>query len=289
MRRSRERWFYWIITPWLLGFLLLHVLPALGTILFAFFEWDLPGAARFVGLDHFRQILTDPVFRKALLNTGLFSLVTVPASTGLGLALAALLYRRAAGVRFFRTVFLLPAVVPGVATALTWAWMLNPRFGPVNRALALLGVSGPAWLHEPQLALPVVMLVHLWTAGINMVVYLAALQNLPGELFDAARIDGANSRQRFRHLTRPLLSPITFYLVIVNLIGTFQVFTPIYILTGGGPDNATLTLPLYIYWNAFRWGHLGYAAALSSLLLAAVVSLSAVLFRLANRSVFYPG
>jgi multiple sugar transport system permease protein len=234
-------------------------------------------------------MFSDPIFIKALLNSAYFALATVPLSIGLGMVLALLTKPFTRGVRFLRSAFLLPAVVPGVAAALTWGWVFNPRYGLVNTMLSILGIEGPAWLFDPALAMPVVILIHLWTAGINMFVYLAAMQNLPAELYEAARIDGANARQRFWKLTWPLLAPITLYLAIINLIGSFQAFTPVYILTGGGPNNATLTLPLYIYQSAFQWGDLGYAASVASTMLCLVLGLAILLVRSASRSVYTIG
>ena len=160
---------------------------------------------------------------------------------------------------------------------------------PVNQALAWLGVDGPAWLHSPAWAMPTLILLGLWGAGVNMVVYLAALEAVPTELHEAAQLDGAGAWQRFRHVSWPLLTPVTFYLGVANLVGAFQVFTPTYVLTGGGPENATLTLPLYLYQNAFAYGRLGYAAALAVALLACVGLLTWAQFRLLERRVFYPG
>jgi multiple sugar transport system permease protein len=289
LRQKREVWFYLIVTPWLLGFLLLHFLPALGTLLLSLLQWELPRAPEFVGLKNFARMFSDPSFIKALLNSAYFALATVPLSIGLGMVLALLTKPFTRGVRFLRSVFLLPAVVPGVAAALTWGWVFNPRYGLVNTMLSILGIEGPTWLFDPALAMPVVILIHLWTAGINMFVYLAAMQNLPAELYEAARIDGANAHQRFLKLTWPLLAPITLYLAIINLIGSFQAFTPVYILTGGGPNNATLTLPLYIYQSAFQWGDLGYAASVASTMLCLVLGLAILLVRSATRSVYTIG
>ena len=283
LKRKHEIWFYVITTPWLLGFLFLHFLPSISTLLLSLLNWELPGEVEFVGLDQFARLFSDPIFLRALLNSAYFALATVPLSIGVGLVLALLTKTFSKGFRFARSVFLLPAVVPSVAAALTWGWIFNPRYGLVNALLAAVGIDGPAWLFDPVLAMPVVILIHLWTAGINMFVYLAAMQNLPLELYDAARIDGANARQRFWRLTWPLLAPVTIYLVLVNLIGSFQAFTPVYILTGGGPDNATLTLPLYIYQAAFAWGDLGYAASAATVMLILILVLVVFLLLSANR------
>ena len=183
----------------------------------------------------------------------------MPAGIFLGLVLALLLNQKRRGVSLFRGIFFLPVVVSGVATTLVWGWVFNPRYGLVNALLALVGIRGPAWLQDEHWAMPALILMSLWNVGVNMVIYLAALQDVP----------------------------VTFYLIVVNLIGSFQMFTPTYILTRGGPNNATLTLPLYIYLNAFSWGNLGYASTLSFILFLFIAILTLVQFRLAKRWVFY--
>jgi multiple sugar transport system permease protein len=183
----------------------------------------------------------------------------------------------------------MPAVIAGVATALMWGWIFNPRYGLLDGILGLAGIAGPAWLRDPAWALPSMMLIGLWNVGINVVVYLAALGTVPRELHDAAALDGAGAVGRFRHVTWPALLPITFYLAIVNAIGASQVFTPTYVLTGGGPDDATLTTALYIYQTAFAYGELGYASAMAIVVFVAVLALTAVGFRFGGRRVPYLG
>lgn len=289
LARRRERWFYLLISPWLIGFLLFQLVPLVGAFLLSFHEWPLPKAPYFVGFRHFSSLFTDPIFRRTLLNTVYYALGTVPPGIALGLSLALLLNRKRHGVAVWRAVFFLPVVISGVATTLLWGWIFNPKYGLVNNLLGLLGISGPGWFYDEAWAMPALILMSLWNVGINMVVYLAALQNIPRELVEAAKLDGAGGRARFIHVTWPLISPATFYLLIVNLIGAFQVFTPTYILTRGGPNNATLTLPLYIYLNVFSYGKMGYGAALSWAALVLILGLTLVQFRLAHGWVFYTG
>ncbi len=289
LAKKRERWFYLLISPWLLGFLLFQAAPLLGSFGLSFAEWPLPQPPSYVGLANFQTMLADPLLGRTLLNTAYYALGTVPAGIGMGLGLALLLNRQRSGVTLFRTIFFLPAVVSGVATVLLWGWVFNPRFGIANAILAQVGIRGPGWLQDESWAMPALILMSLWGIGTSMVVYLAALQGIPQELNEAASLDGAGGWRRFRHVTWPLISPVTFFLVVVNLIGAFQVFTPTYMLTQGGPDNATLTLPLYIYLNAFAWGRLGYASTLALVLFAVVLMLTVLQFRLADRWVFYAG
>jgi len=287
--RRKERWFYLMISPWLLGFAALQAAPVAAAFVMALFDWPLPQPPRFVGWDHFAALHQDGLFVKTLLNSLYFTLGTVPTAIGLGLLLALLLNHKLPGVRLVRAVFLMPAAISGVATTLAWGWVFNARYGLLNALLRSVGLPGPSWLLSEILAMPTMMLIHLWTAGVNMIVFLAAIRAVPAELTEAALIDGADGWQRFRHITWPLISPATFYLLLINLIGTFQVFTPMYLLTGGGPNNATLTLPLYIYQTAFAWGSLGYASALSAVLFALVLGLTALLVRSLEPRVYYLG
>lgn len=289
LTRRRERWFYLLIAPWWIGFLLFQVVPIASVFLLVFYEWPLPKSPYFVGLSHLSALLNDPLFGRTLLNTLYYALGTVPTGIALGLILALLLNRSWHGVAFFRSVFFLPVVISGVATTLLWGWIFNPKYGLVNNLLDLLGINGPGWFYDEAWAMPALILMSLWNVGINIVVYLAALQNIPRELQEAAKLDGAWRWARFVHITWPLISPATFYLLIVNIIGAFQVFTPTYILTRGGPNNATLTLPLYIYLNVFSYGKMGYGATLACAALVLILVFTLTQFRLARGWVFYIG
>jgi multiple sugar transport system permease protein len=206
---------------------------------------------------------------------------------GLALILAYLLNNRVRGATLFRTVFFLPVVITGAAVALLWGWLFNSRYGLINQLLALVGIHGPAWLQDAHWAMPAMILMSLWNIGGSMIVYLAALQDLPSELVEAAVLNGANPVQVARFVILPYISPVTFYLVVLGVIGSFQVFTPTYMLTQGGPANATMTAGLYIYFNAFQWHNIGYASVLSWLLCVIVVAVAAVQFGLARRWVYY--
>lgn len=285
LARRRERWFYLLIGPWLIGLVLLQAGPILAGVLLTFGEWPVPQAPRWVGLDNLTELAHDGRFWQTLGNTAVYAVGTVVPGLLVGLGLALLVRRPRRGIGTFRLLFFLPVVVSGVATALLWGWLLNPRFGLAEQGLRMLGIDGPAWFHDPAWAMPALILMSLWSVGVTMLVYVAALNAVPGELHDAAAIDGAGRRGRFRHVTWPLISPVTLYLVVVNVVGAFQVFTPIHLLTGGGPDGATLTLPVHIYQTAFAHGRLGYASALATVLFLLVLALTAVLFRVAGRRV----
>jgi multiple sugar transport system permease protein len=287
--RSRERWFYLLISPWLIGLLALQVIPLLAAALLAFADWEPPLAARWTGLENFAQLVADPRFATAVVNTVVYGIATVVPGLAIGLGLALLLGGVRRGGTVLRATVFMPVVVAGVATALMWGWVLNPRFGLIDGLLGTVGFQGPAWLRDPAWAMPGMVLIGLWSIGVNVVVYLAALGTVPRELGDAAALDGAGSVARFRYITWPALLPVTFYLAIVGLIGASQVFTPTYVLTRGGPDDATLTTALYIYQAAFASGRLGYASAAAMVVVIGVLVLAAVLFRFAGRRVAYLG
>jgi multiple sugar transport system permease protein len=287
--RPRERWFYLLIAPWLIGLVVFQAAPIVGAAALAFATWAPPLPIEWVGTANFEAMLRDAAFWQALGNTLVYGLGTVIPGLAIGLGLALLLRGQRRGGAVLRGAVFLPAIVSGVATALVWGWILNPRFGLLNAVLGLVGIQGPAWLQDPAWAMPALIVMGLWNVGINVIVYLAALNTVPRELHEAAALDGAGRAGRFRHVVWPALTPITFYLAIVNAIGAFQVFTPTYLLTSGGPDRSTLTLALYTYQNAFAYGRLGYASALAIAVVLGLVALTALQFRLAGRRVAYVG
>ncbi|HET9681117.1 MAG TPA: sugar ABC transporter permease [Candidatus Limnocylindrales bacterium] len=277
------------MAPWIAGFLLFEAGPTITAGVLAFAAWQPPLPLQWTGLANLRTMLGDPLFWQTLGNTVVYAVGTVVPGLAIGLGLALLLRPVRRGGTFLRSAVFLPAIVSGVATALVWGWILNPRFGLVNAILGLVGIRGPAWLQDPGWAMPALIVIGLWNVGVNVVVYLAALGTVPADLHEAAALDGAGALARFRAVTWPALTPITFYLAIVNVIGAFQVFTPTYLLTGGGPDHATLTLALYTYQNAFSFGQLGYASALALAMVVIIVGLTAIQFRVLGRRVAYLG
>jgi len=287
--RRDERRFYLFILPWLLGLVLFQAGPILAAIALSLTDWNLVASPEWRGLTHYDTLTHDPLFRTALKNTLYYSLASVPLGVGLAFVLALLVNRRWLGMGFFRTVFLVPALVSGAAIALVWGWLFNPRFGAINSLLRTLHLPTPGWLADPSWAMPTIILLSLWSVGGWVLIYLAGLRSIPRELYDAARIDGAGPLALTRYVTLPMLSPTTYFLLVVGTIMSLQLFTPTYILTEGGPRNSTLTLPLYIYRNAFEFQKLGYAAALSVVLILLTLALTLVQVALARRWVFYAG
>jgi multiple sugar transport system permease protein len=289
LMRARERWFYLLIAPWLIGLVFLQLLPLAATTVLAFTTWQPPTAPVFVGTGNFEALATDGRFIHSMLNTAVYGIATVVPGLAIGLGLAILLRGLRRGAALAQATVFRPAVVAGVATALVWGWVFNPRFGLLNGLLGLVGIDGPAWLSDPVWAMPAMVLMGLWNVGINVVIYIAALNTVSRDLLEAAQLDGAGSLARFRHVTWPALLPVTFYLAVVNAIAAFQVFTPAYLLTGGGPQDATLTTALYTYQTAFSSGQLGYASAMTLVVLALVVLLTVGQFRFIGRRVQYSG
>jgi multiple sugar transport system permease protein len=256
--------------------LLFQLGPVVASFLLSFAEWKFVGGPEWVGMENYAAVARDPLFAKTIRNTVYFALGSVPLNLVVGFALAALLTRWRQGATLFRTIFFLPVVVSGVAVTLIWGWLFNNQYGLINQALTLIGVDGPSWLGDERWAMPALILMNLWSVGGNMVVFLAALQRLPRDLYEAAALDGAGGWHALTRITLPMVSPVTLFLGVVGVINAFQLFTPAYILTKGGPNNATLTTSLYIYLNAFRWGNMGAATVMAWLLCLIVVGFTVV-------------
>jgi multiple sugar transport system permease protein len=243
----------------------LFILIPVGFSLFlSLWDWPLLGSQRqFVGLDNWIRLWGDREFWAALKVTALYALGSVPTGAALSLSLALALNQRMRGAALYRLAFFLPVVLSTVVAALFWEWALQPQLGPVNRGLRALGLPGPGWLTDPTWALPALILIHLWRfTGYHAMIFLAGLQAIPRVYYEAATIDGAGSRARFRYITWPLLRPTTTLVLITGAIFTFRVFGPVYVLTGGGPARSTTTLVYYLYDRAIGLRELGYGAAI---------------------------
>lgn len=290
------------LLPNLLGFVLFTSFPVLASFFLSFFRWDLFTAPEFVGLDNFRALLGDRHVWQAAYNTA-FLMLAIPVNIAGSLFLAVLMNRKLRGIVVFRTVFFLPSIVAGVGTYILWRWLYQPDYGLIN---SILNTVVPGWAHEglrwvfggenwpPQWltsvfwAKPALMFMSFWTlvGGYNMVLYLAALQGVPPELYEAAGIDGASGWQRFRHVTWPMVSPTTFFILTMSLIGGLQSgFEEAYVMTQGGPAGATTTIGYYIYNNAFAWNKMGYAAAIAWVLFAVVLGLTLLNWRFGGKMV----
>ena len=270
--------------PALLGAGVFLIGPILASLVLAFAHWDLLTPAHFAGLANFRQMLGDPEFWAALRHTLTFIIGYVPPVMLLGFLIAVALNGRVPGRGVLRTLYFLPVVTSWVAVGLVWKWLLNPQYGLINNGLARLGLEGPAWLFDPKWAMAAVILTSLWKdLGFVMTILIAGLQNVPQEYYEAAAIDGANKAQLQRFVTLPLLAPALFFALTISLINSFQVFDQVYVMTGGGPAGATTVLIERIVKNAFSYGQMGYAAAMSWALFLLVFATSFLISRLRRR------
>jgi multiple sugar transport system permease protein len=287
LARRKERWFYILILPWIIGFLIFQLGPILFVGILSFSRYNVIKGISWIGFENFRTMVRDPLVAKTMLNTLYYTIFSVPLGLAFAFFLAVLLNQKIRGVVIFRTIFFLPAVVSGVAVTLLWGWIFNPKYGLINAMLASLGIQGPAWLQSETWAMPAVIIMSLWGVGWMMLIYLAGLQEIPQELYEAAEIDGANRLQRLRHITIPMISPVTFFLFITSIIGSMQVFVPTYVLTRGGPNNATMTISLLTFFSAFLWDKMGFASALALLLFVFIMAITIFQFGLAKRWVYY--
>jgi len=291
-RRARHRetaLFYLLISPWLLGLLVLSVGPIVASILISLTDWSMMETPQWIGLANYRRMLADPLLWQSLRNTIIFSVASVGLGLVSNLAIAVLLNQRVRLLGVFRTIFYLPSVVAGVSTAILWITILDPNYGLVNYVLGLVGIQGPGWLQSEQWVIPGLVLMSVWGSGNTVVIFLAGLQGIPDTLLDAARIDGAGALRRFWHVTVPMVSPIIFFAMVTGFIGSLQAYTLVLLMTQGGPANASLMIGLYVYQNAFQFFDLGYASALSWVVFLLILVITAIQFLGARRWVHYEG
>ena len=290
LRRRESLWGYVFISPWIIGFIVFTAGPMLASMILSLTHYNIAEPPTFVGLANYVKLFTqDQKFWHALRVTMTFAFVAIPLNLAFGFIVAYLLNMKVPGVAFWRTIYYLPSVMPGVATALLWGLLFNPRVGVLNWILSLVGIKGPGWLASPQWALPALILMSLWGVGGGMIIYLAGLQGIPTSLYEAAQIDGANRLQQLLKITLPLMSPVIFYNLVTGIIGTFQYFTDAYVLTGGGPVDATLFYNLYLYKQAFTYRNMGYASALAWVLFLIVLAFTLLVFRSSDLWVYYEG
>lgn len=268
---------YLFVVPYLIVFLLFRFGPSVVGFFISLTDWKILGNPNIVGLDNYQRLVTDPQFLTALVNTGYFMLLTVPPLVLLGLFLALLVDQQLHGRVLARTAIFMPYVVMSTVVGVIWLFIFEKESGILNYYLSFFGIAPIAWLSNTQTAMPAVSIATLWwTVGFNMIIFLAGLQDVPQELEDAARVDGATEFGVFRYITLPLLAPATFVVVMLTLINTFQVFDQIYVMTGGGPSLSTLTIIQYLYYQAFEFYKLGYGSAVAYIALAVLIVLAII-------------
>ena len=295
---------YLFAMPWFIGFFGLALGPMIASFLLAFFRWDGISAdtIAWVGTGNYARAAADPDVAIALWNTAYYSFIIVPLDLMVALGLALLLNQPLRGISFFRTIFYMPALVGGVATIMMWIWIFNPEYGLLNSALLrtwdLLAAVGldqaddwplPKWIFSDLWAKPALILMGLWGTGASMLIFLAALQNVPESLYEAAELDGAGPWRKFAFVTVPQISPALFFNLVMGIIGSFQVFTQAFLMTEGGPNKATLFYVLYLYNKAFGDFEIGYASALSWILFVIIMAFTALVFRSSRIWVYYEG
>lgn len=277
------------IAPWLIGFLTLTLYPFFSSLYFSFTSYNILNSPQWIGTQNYRDLLTDPKFTVSIGNTLYYTVIAVPLGIVLAIGLALLYNQKLPGRPLLRTLMYVPLIVPPVATALLWQWIFNPQIGLINTLLAQVGVRGPTWLADPDWSKIALIIMAQWGVGGSVLLLLAALQDVPRQLYEAASIDGANLWHKFRHVTLPMISPVVLFIGITGIISSFQVFTEAFIVSGGtgGPLNSTLFYSLYLFQQAFRFFNMGYASAMAWLLFLAVLIITVIVFRSSARWVFY--
>lgn len=288
LERREARAFWLLISPWIIGFILFTGGPVIASLALSFTDYTGSSqAASFIGVQNYQQLFADPIFLKSLSVTVYYVVLSVPVALVGSLAMALLLNRRVFGGGVFRTIFYMPSVLSGVAIALLWEWILNPDFGLANYVFHFFHIPPILWFQDERTVIPSFVLMSLWGLGGPMVVFLASLQGIRPELYEAAGLDGAGSWNKFWHITLPMLSPALLLNLITGMIGAFQVFVQGYVITGGGPNYASEFYVLYLFNNAFQYFRFGYAAGQAWILFLVILALTVALLRISQRFVYY--
>lgn len=294
MKRKEALWFYVLVLPWVFGFVALTLGPMIYSLFLSLTDWDLFTPPQFVGLNNYIRLFSrDKVFWKTVFNTLYYAFISVPLGMLFSLLIVYFLSRPIKGSTIYRTLYYIPATVPAVASALLFKWLLAPDAGMINRFLSVFGVDGPAWLLDPIWVKPALILMSLWTVGVNITLLMAGTKSIPAEFYEAAELDGASPVARYFRITLPLLTPVIFFNLINGLIVALQVFTQIYIMTGsggatmGGPNNSSMMIVPYLFNNGFRFYKMGYASAIAWLLFVLVLILTLLVFRSSSAWVHY--
>lgn len=292
------------VSPWLIGFAVFTAYPVAVSFYFSLCYFDGITRPHFVGIENYSALLRDPLFWKSLWNTAFFVALWVPLGLAFCLAAAILLNQGVRGQSIFRTLYYIPSITPIVAVSVLWMWVFQPTFGLINSSLSgmfaavnsglavvhiPLKLTLPGWLTDPAWAKPAIVIMTIWGMGNTVLIFLAGLQEVPRQLYESAEIDGAGMLARFRHITLPMLSPVIFFNVIIGIIGGFQVFTQSYVMTRGGPNDATLFYAYHLFNNAFRFFNMGYASAMAWVLFVIVMLCTWMVFRSSARWVYYAG
>jgi multiple sugar transport system permease protein len=276
------------ILPSLFGVVVFLLLPVVIVAVISFFDWELMSPPVFVGLKNYRHLLADESIRHSVLVTLYYVLLSIPAQTVLALLLAILLNQNIRARNVFRALYVVPWMATPVVMGLVWMWVFDPRNGAINALLGLVGITGPNWLTSTSTAMPAIAMVQVWQyTGYNMLFFLAGLQSIPRELYEVSSLDGASAVQQFFKVTLPMLRPTTFFVLVTTVIGSFQVFDTVFVMTNGGPGNATEVINFKIYQTAFQFFDFGYASTIAMLLFLIILVITVVQVRYFNRRTTY--
>jgi ABC-type sugar transport system permease subunit len=281
---------YAFISPWLIGFFIFTLFPFIISIYLSFTRYDVVSSPVWVGLSNYNNLIyEDPVFWRSLWITIKYALISVPLGIVIGVGLSLLLNLNIRGMNVYRTLYFIPSIVPLVATSVIFMWVFNSKIGLLNRSLLIFGVKGPNWLNDTRFAFWSLVFMSFWAVGTSMIIFLAGLKDVPGELYEAAMIDGANAYQRTLNITIPMLTPVIFFNLVMGVIYSFQYFTQAFIMTAGGPDDSTMFYALYLFNRAFRYMDMGYASAMAWILFIIIIIITGSIFKSHTKWVHYGG
>jgi multiple sugar transport system permease protein len=279
---------YLFILPWIIGFLVFTLGPLAFSLVMSFFDWPITSAPTFIGMYNYKNMFAhDPQFYKSLGITFKFAAIFVPLNLVIALILALLITQPVKGMKLFRTIFYLPAVVSGVAISIIWGWIFNSQYGILNYALSFIGVDGPKWLIDPKWAILTIVIASAWGVGTMMLIFYTDIKGIPAEIYEAAAIDGANPIRQFISITIPSITPTILFNVITSVIAALQQLTLVLLLTGGGPLKSTYFYGIYVFNNAFKHHHLGYASANAWFMFVIILLLTMLIFKSSSAWVFY--
>lgn len=287
IRKRNTLWGYFFLAPTIIGLLVFWAMPMLYSLLLSFTEWNIINPPKFIGPQNYVEMVKDPLVIKSLQVTLYYTVLAVPAINIATLFLASLLNSKIKGMSFYRTALYIPSIVPAVAASALWMFILNPASGIANTILKAIGLPTSNWLFDTKTVIPSLVLIAVWSSGNTIVIYLAGLQGLPTELYEAATVDGAGTFRKFWNITLPLLSPVVFYNIIITIINCMQTFSQGYIMTKGGPNNASLFYMLHLYNTAFKNQQMGYACAMAWLLFVLIGILTVINFAASKKWVYY--
>lgn len=277
------------VSPWLIGFTVFIFYPIIASLYYSLTRYVGVGTPKWIGFENYLSLIKDELFWISLYNTIYYLVFAVPIGFVIGLGLALIMNFKVREKSVYRTILYFPSILPIFAAAFIWLWMFNPQLGIINALLDKIGIQGPGWIGSPDWSKPSIILMAQWGAGGSAIIFLASLQDVPRELYEAAELDGAGQWYKFRHITLPTISPVILFHIIMAVVFAFQLFDAPYIMTGGGPANSTLFYTLYLYRNAFQYSKMGYASAMAWILFILNLGIAIFIFKTSLRWVYYRG